>query len=570
MYKHFYISTMSELIAITVSKTINADVTIRGEHLKTLEGVEKINGSLGISESSLESLGELKEITGGFWTSFHTVHSPLISLNNLEKIGEDAKLQNTNIADLGNLRYVGGRLILRGTKISSLGKVEYVGGNLFISKHLKDSIDLGSIQIKGKVQFWNDNNKNKIEIVEKTDLGLINSDKPVPYWEHQYVYSAEVLNNANIEQSNFYYYFKESFLQNKFIDICGNDNYSFVLYFDLISDFNKQNDIDWLQEQFGKLKTYYPKTGNYAEQSLVELFEKRGDFENAWKLKYKSNSISIPTIWEYQQKLQKPLLDGELIVRFGSLSYLTMFGQRNIEQIKPFTEEYLKIYEKEKGSGFFELFFDKNKLHKVVKNNRYSPTYYQKFYSCKEEFNIYKSFDEGPNAAFRRGEIKFVVRRAILNQCQIILKKAEDLYRASIGMPKVGEGWISEAELFYKIATTFSEFEVVHHGKPEWLGRQHLDIFFPGLDIGVEYQGTQHFEAVDFFGGVEGFEAREELDQKKKDKCLDNNCVLIYVMENYDYELVIEEIKRGIQTRHKSTLIKAQRIKKIIDAKKTR
>lgn len=56
-------------------------------------------------------------------------------------------------------------------------------------------------------------------------------------------------------------------------------------------------------------------------------------------------------------------------------------------------------------------------------------------------------------------------------------------------MPKVGEGWISETELFYKISDYFKEDEVVHHASPKWLGRQHLDIYFPKLNIGIEYQG---------------------------------------------------------------------------------
>ena len=59
----------------------------------------------------------------------------------------------------------------------------------------------------------------------------------------------------------------------------------------------------------------------------------------------------------------------------------------------------------------------------------------------------------------------------------------------------------SETELYYRIADIFHENEVLHHGSPTCLGRQHLDIYFPELNIGVEYQGAQHYIAVDFFGG---------------------------------------------------------------------
>ena len=157
-YDPINIYTFLELKNKTLSKTINGDIIIRGEHLKKLEGAEKINGFLGISDSTIESLGELKEITGNFWTSFHSVYSPLNSLHNLEKIGGDANFRYSNITDLGNLKYVGGKLSLRDTKIKTLGKLEYVGGDLFLPINLKDRISLNSIQINGRVRFWNDNN----------------------------------------------------------------------------------------------------------------------------------------------------------------------------------------------------------------------------------------------------------------------------------------------------------------------------------------------------------------------------------------------------------------------------
>ena len=80
-----------------------------------------------------------------------------------------------------------------------------------------------------------------------------------------------------------------------------------------------------------------------------------------------------------------------------------------------------------------------------------------------------------------------VGEKAILNQFRVILKSAEDLYREDIGMPKVGEGWISETELFYKISNYFKDYEIISHASPKWLGRQHLDIYIPKLNIVIEY-----------------------------------------------------------------------------------
>ena len=55
----------------------------------------------------------------------------------------------------------------------------------------------------------------------------------------------------------------------------------------------------------------------------------------------------------------------------------------------------------------------------------------------------------------------------------------------------------------------------------DWLGRQSLDVYIPRLNLGIEYQGIQHYEPVEFFGGEDGLRSRKELDQRKRAKCAD-------------------------------------------------
>lgn len=111
-------------------------------------------------------------------------------------------------------------------------------------------------------------------------------------------------------------------------------------------------------------------------------------------------------------------------------------------------------------------------------------------------------------------------------------------------MPLIGEGWISETDLFYKIKEEFLYYKVVHSAKPKWLGRQHLDIYIEELNIGIEYQGKQHFEPVDFFGGEESFIRNVERDLRKKQLCEENDCLLIYVLEGYKINEIFETIKQ--------------------------
>ena len=71
--------------------------------------------------------------------------------------------------------------------------------------------------------------------------------------------------------------------------------------------------------------------------------------------------------------------------------------------------------------------------------------------------------------------------------------------------------------------------EIVNHqASPDWLGNQRLDIFVPSRHLAIEYQGKQHFEPVDFFGGVEGFHKTKERDENKKSLCEKNGIYIIY------------------------------------------
>jgi len=544
-YNPLDIFTQTDLSKLTKSGIINGDIIVRGEHLAVLNGVKKINGFLGVSDSNLESLGDLKEITGDFWMSSHTVFSRLTSLGELEKIGGDLSLRYSNIIDLGALKEVGGKLSLRDTTIKDLSNLTNVGGDLYLPKRLQNKLDLSKVAVNGKIRYWNDS-KTKKTIIPKEELGLVTYPSGVPHWKHQYIFSIRDLENANDKQEEFYKIYKNKFKNGVFLDIEGNDNYSFILYYDLLSENSHRENTQELQENFKNLEKYYPKTKGYTQSAVIEKMESHEDYESAWKLKYNEQYIGIQTIIEYEQKLQCPLLDGELMIKLGGYSHLTEFGQNNIENIKPFADKQLETYEMAKGMKFFELFFQNGKPYQTSK---YGVEYYKQFYLSEIEYYHYKSIDDSQVHLNYRSDMTHVVEKAIFNQCRLILKQAEDLYRESTGMPKIGEGWISETELYYRITEAFQEHEVVHHGSPDWLGRQHLDIYLPRVNIALEYQGTQHYVAVDFFGGQEALEKTKERDERKRIKCYENGCSLIYVDEGYDFEDVREKIKEIIKNR---------------------
>ena len=100
----------------------------------------------------------------------------------------------------------------------------------------------------------------------------------------------------------------------------------------------------------------------------------------------------------------------------------------------------------------------------------------------------------------------------------------------------------SQTKLFNKLKNNFNNEEILWEASPEWLGRQRFDIYFPKYNIAVEYNGKQHYEAINLFGGDDMFIIQQERDTLKRQKCKDNSCELIELMYNYKddkfYEVV--------------------------------
>ena len=85
--------------------------------------------------------------------------------------------------------------------------------------------------------------------------------------------------------------------------------------------------------------------------------------------------------------------------------------------------------------------------------------------------------------------------------------------------------WKNESNLFSVVAQEHPD--AIYQYRSEWLGQQSLDIFIPSLNVGIEYQGEQHYRPIDFFGGETAFEDLVKRDLRKKQLCIDNNVKLI-------------------------------------------
>lgn len=118
-----------------------------------------------------------------------------------------------------------------------------------------------------------------------------------------------------------------------------------------------------------------------------------------------------------------------------------------------------------------------------------------------------------------------------------VVREAENEVRDAYGVPHIGEGWVSETQLFHELRTCFPSEKIYQHGRPSWLGRQHFDIWFPDRRVAVEYHGIQHFEPIDFFGGENGLRLTQDRDERKVGLAKKHKVKLLVVRYNDSYTL---------------------------------
>ena len=120
----------------------------------------------------------------------------------------------------------------------------------------------------------------------------------------------------------------------------------------------------------------------------------------------------------------------------------------------------------------------------------------------------------------------------------------ENLVREQIGYPKIGDAWVSETMLYHIVEEIYPNIEIIRHHRPSWLEGLELDIYIPSKQLAFEYQGLQHFQAVEHWGGEAKLEIQKEHDRRKKRICEEKGIVLICI--NYDEELTNDYVRKRI------------------------
>ncbi|HET6456994.1 MAG TPA: hypothetical protein VFI02_21550 [Armatimonadota bacterium] len=396
----------------------------------------------------------------------------------------------------------------------------------------------------------------------------------VPMWNH----FGHDIRDATPEQLSFYRWWLKELEQGRVPDIGGNCAYVEMLIHSKVEEFERTGDVGTFREQlqalakaFGGCSEADEGVGTWLSRRLQALAKARGgcpsrqrhriyllnlvrqaflvigDYDGAWEAG-RSLPLQPEDLAYLRPKCTCKSIDGLDIVRIplAEVQGLTRFGEEHIAEIVEVATHSLSVFEEEHGCNYIEHVCQSAKCE----SGRRLPDCPNLIYGLRENPERFHSMRQGesypemhpnttPPRAIAGPYVSYVVEEAV----GAFLRECENALREKLGLPRIGEGWLAETELFRRVCEAFPNEEIVQHGRPAWLPGQHLDVYFSKRNIACEYQGVQHNEPVDHFGGIEGYIEGKKRDSKKKRLCEKHGCQLIYVYEGYDLSEVVRHVE---------------------------
>lgn len=342
-------------------------------------------------------------------------------------------------------------------------------------------------------------------------------EQQVPPLKHFFATEADM----SADQVAFYQSWRSAWARGTALPVDSSISYLFCYSYGVLS-----HPVDEAAQELARLAEAYKHTepyfAEYALRWLADCHVLNGDLPRALEV-YPSPSLGSKPSSQADTLLSLRLAVGqtphaqELLALDGP--YVTSWGRKHLELIRTWIET--KVLSQREPSLLDRLRQWSTTAHRYP----YSAfTGSSKRIDCSvQEFCFSQQSDA----------IAFV---------RTLIREAENTVREEMNIPRVGEGWISETELYHALRRFFHPIEVIQHARPEWLGKQHLDVFFPSELVAVEYQGLQHDEPVSYFGGEKAWRAVRRRDAKKRRLCKANGVRLFEVRSGYSLAELIEEI----------------------------
>lgn len=370
-------------------------------------------------------------------------------------------------------------------------------------------------------------------------------------------------------QREFYARYVESVHAGEPLDLEGNISYGFILLREATSRrLDSRRDAAFLADTLRSFADFYAGTslGMYSQKWLADLAFLTGDFEGGVRL-FGAAGPDMELYINLAPFLSDSRITPEMVDRWlGQGHGLTDFGKKRKQDVMAHLAVILEYLHDELGQSTLTDLWQRLSERRAAGVTLLGENELDEFDRSEElaERIASANLDGGysrPREAFS-GMPSLMTRIEwpaewtstswfewiASERLRSLYRQAENALREAEGLNPVGEGWVSEVALLNELRAAFPDERVVHQGRPRWLGQQSLDIFFPERDVAVEYQGLQHSEPVERFGGAEAFERQQERDQRKRDLCIKHGVTLIEVHPGYEPEAVIEQVRAALSS----------------------
>lgn len=218
-----------------------------------------------------------------------------------------------------------------------------------------------------------------------------------------------------------------------------------------------------------------------------------------------------------------------------------------------YNDKYELVYDifneiKNEDSNWFEFYLKKHSVKDKFKlkilssrSYKYGLFNFTKWNTSDSRINFKKDhifYDSYPNFG---GEASDNLEYS-LQRYNLVSVKIRNKIRTFLELPLVGEGKIRETQI-YKILKENTDFIIKREYSPEFLGLLRYDFYIVELNIAVEWNGKQHYEPIDFFGGEDSFNKTVKRDMRKRILSEKNGIKLIELKYDLKDEEVIEIFK---------------------------
>ncbi len=332
------------------------------------------------------------------------------------------------------------------------------------------------------------------------------------------------------EQASFYRYLKGALDRGEAPEVADQVSYLYLYTYDVLAS----------------ASSHGPGAARVQLESLAARYRHHGGFERSCR-EWAADCLLVGGEYEtYLDRTEAPLPFGSNGYRADRRLNIQHHLEREADAVDLFTnsEGYVTDFTKNQAGRFRELLYQESESCVI----RDGPWFDRLIAQMGPSSNIYEiSLFNGavvprnPRVPFK--SYCFYSAPSYSSWMRDVGRAAENRLRQEAGVPLVGEGWIAETALYRVMASTFFETSVVQHGRPSWLGRQHFDIWFPEWKIAVEYQGMQHFEAVEYFGGAKSLADTIERDQRKADLARENGVFLVLALPSHEPRDVVAVIR---------------------------